>query len=45
MREKIHAPGANCTPAELVERVTGGRICTELFLPYIREEHSEIYRL
>jgi carboxypeptidase Taq len=44
MREKIHFQGAKYTPAELVERVTGGPIRTEPFLGYIHEKYSEIYR-
>jgi len=44
-REKIHAHGAKYTPAELVERVTGGPICTEPFLAYIREKYTQIYRI
>jgi len=45
MRANIHKPGAKYTPAELVERVTGGPIRTGPFLDYIREKYAEIYRL
>ncbi len=45
MREKIHRHGAKYTPAELVERVTGGPMRTEPFLTYIREKYSRIYGL
>jgi carboxypeptidase Taq len=45
MRHKIHVHGAKYTPAELVERVTGGPIRTEPFLAYIRQKYTEIYDL
>jgi carboxypeptidase Taq len=45
MRAKIHRPGAKYTPAELVERVTGGPIRTEPFLDYVRGKYTEIYDL
>jgi carboxypeptidase Taq len=45
MREKIHKPGSKYTPAELVERVTGGPIRTAPFLDYIRAKYTEIYGL
>lgn len=45
MRARIHKPSAKYTPAELVERVTGGPIRTGPFLDYIREKYTEIYRL
>jgi carboxypeptidase Taq len=44
-RAKIHTQGAKYTPAELVERVTGGPIRTRPFLSYIREKYSQIYNL
>jgi len=43
MREKIHTRGAMETPAELVQRVTGGPIRTEPFLQYVRQKYGEIY--
>ncbi len=45
MREHIHAVGKTYTPAELVERVTGGPIRTEPFLAYVREKYAELYEL
>ena len=45
MREKIHKPGSKYTPAELVERVTGGAIRTEPFLDYVRAKYTDIYEL
>jgi carboxypeptidase Taq len=45
MREKVQMPGAKYTPAELVERVTGGPIQTEPFLRYVREKYTDIYEL
>ena len=45
MREKIHRPGSKYTPAELVERVTGGPIRTAPFLDYIRAKYTDIYGL
>jgi carboxypeptidase Taq len=43
MREKVQKPGAKYTPAELVERVTGGPIQTGPFLRYVREKYTDIY--
>ena len=45
MREKVHKAGRKYTPAELVERITGGPIRTEPFLKYIREKYRELYAL
>ena len=45
MREKIHKPGRTYTPAELVERVTGGPIHTKPVLDYIRAKYTDIYDL
>jgi carboxypeptidase Taq len=43
MRERIHARGAKDTPAELVQRVTGGPMRTEPFLQYVRAKYRELY--
>lgn len=45
MRKKIHNEGAKYTPEELVKRVTGGPICTEPFLTYIKKKYAEIYNI
>ncbi len=45
MQEKIYKPGGKYTPAELVERVTGGPIRTAPFLDYIQAKYTEIYDL
>jgi carboxypeptidase Taq len=45
MQEHIHKQGAKFTPAELVERVTGGPIRTEPFLAYVKAKYSDIYLL
>jgi carboxypeptidase Taq len=45
LRDKIHAQGRKYTPAELVQRVTGGSISTGPFLAYVREKYGEIYGL
>jgi carboxypeptidase Taq len=45
MRTNIHAPGAKYTPAELVERITGGPIRTEPFLTHLRKKYTDIYGL
>lgn len=45
MRAKIHRVGRKFTPAELVQRVTGGPIRTEPFLAYVRQKYGEIYGL
>jgi carboxypeptidase Taq len=43
MRERIHARGAQDTPAELVQRVTGGPMRTEPFLQYVKAKYGELY--
>jgi len=43
MRDRIHTRGATDTPAELVQRVTGGPMRTEPFLRYVRQKYGEIY--
>jgi carboxypeptidase Taq len=43
MRDKIHTRGATDTPAELVQRITGGPMRTEPFLRYVRQKYGEIY--
>ena len=43
LRETIHVHGSKYTPAELVQRVSGGPISSGPFLDYIREKYSEIY--
>ena len=45
MRTNIYVHGSKYTPAELVERVTGGPIRTEPFLNYVRNKYTEIYQL
>jgi carboxypeptidase Taq len=45
MRTRIHRVGASYTPAELVEKVTGGPVRTAPFLSYIKDKYSEIYGL
>ncbi|HSJ54846.1 MAG TPA: carboxypeptidase M32, partial [Anaerolineae bacterium] len=43
MRERIHVRGAKDTPAELVQRVTGGPMRTEPFLQYVKAKYGELY--
>ncbi len=45
MRDKIYKTGGKYTPADLVERVTGGPIRTAPFLDYIQAKYTEIYDL
>jgi carboxypeptidase Taq len=45
MRTKIHAAGRKYTPAEVVERVTGGPMSTAPFLTYVQRKFGEIYEL
>jgi carboxypeptidase Taq len=45
MRDKIHTPGARYTPAEHVQRVTGGPIQTAPFLAYVKDKYTDIYGL
>jgi carboxypeptidase Taq len=45
MRERIHCRGAKDTPAELVQRITGGPMRTEPFLEYVRTKYRELYGL
>jgi len=45
MRDKIYKTGGKYTPAELVERVTGGSIRTAPFLDYMQTKYTDIYGL
>jgi carboxypeptidase Taq len=45
LRDNIHTHGKKFTPAELVQRVTGGEMSAAPFLAYLREKYSEIYGL
>lgn len=45
LRATIHVHGNKYTPAELVQRVTGGPISTEPFLAYVQTKYGEIYDL
>jgi carboxypeptidase Taq len=45
LRGHIHIHGGKYTPAELVQRVTGGPIRTQPFLDYVRAKYTEIYNL
>ena len=44
LRANIHAHGNRYTPAELVQRITGGPIRTEPFLDYVRQKYTQIYQ-
>jgi len=45
LRDNIHTHGRKFTPAELVQRVTGGEMSAAPFLAYLREKYSGIYGL
>jgi carboxypeptidase Taq len=45
LRENIHQHGKKFTPADLVQRVTGGPMRAQPFLAYLREKYGEIYGL
>ncbi len=45
MRQNLHVHGSKFTPAELVQRITGGGLDAGPYLRYIREKYTEIYRL
>jgi len=45
LRNNIYTHGKKLTPAELVQRVTGGEVSAAPFLAYLREKYSEIYGL
>ena len=44
LRENIHRHGRKYTPAELVERVTGGPLSIEPYMHYLRKKYGEPYR-
>jgi carboxypeptidase Taq len=45
LTEKIHTHGRKFTIAELVERVTGGRLTTEPYIRYLKGKYGELYGL
>jgi carboxypeptidase Taq len=45
LREHVYRPGRKYPPNELIERVTGGPMCTQPYLTYLRAKYGEIYRL
>jgi len=45
LTENIHAHGRKFTIPELVERVTGGELTTELYLRYLDTKYGTLYDL
>jgi carboxypeptidase Taq len=45
LRENIHEHGRKFTPAELVQKATGGPLTHEPFIRYVNKKFSEIYEL
>ncbi len=45
LKENIHRHGRKYTPAELIERVTGGGIDAQPYIKYITDKYTGIYRL
>ncbi|MAT98439.1 MAG: carboxypeptidase [Anaerolineaceae bacterium] len=45
LRENIHQHGRKFTPAELVQKATGGPLTHEPFMRYVTKKFSEIYEL
>jgi carboxypeptidase Taq len=43
--EKVHRHGSRYTPAELIERITGGPASAEPYLQYVRAKYGALYRL
>jgi carboxypeptidase Taq len=43
--EKVHRHGSRYTPAELIERITGGPASAEPYLRYVRAKYGALYRL
>ncbi len=43
LREHVHRHGRKFMPAELVRRVTGGRLSAEPFMGYLKAKYGEIY--
>jgi carboxypeptidase Taq len=43
LRENIYAPGSKFTPAELVERVTGGAMQIGPYVAYLKAKYADIY--
>jgi carboxypeptidase Taq len=45
LRENVYRHGRKYTPAELVERATGGPLSIEPYMRYLRSKYGEIYGL
>ncbi len=45
LRERIYRRGSKFTPAELVERVTGGPLSAAPYIRYLRDKYGELYDL
>lgn len=45
MKKHIYQHGAKYTPAELVQRVTGGPLSIAPYIAYLREKYGELYAL
>ncbi|PNY80706.1 carboxypeptidase M32 [Deinococcus koreensis] len=43
LRENVYAPGRRFTPAELIQRATGGPLSVEPYLRYLRGKYGELY--
>lgn len=45
LRENIYQHGSKYTAPELIERVTGGPLCIEPYIHYLRSKYGTLYRL
>ncbi len=45
LRDNIHRHGRKYTPAELIQRATGGPLKTEPYVNYLKRKYAEIYDL
>ena len=45
LSENIHCHGSKFESMELLERISGGGICPEIYIKYLREKYSAVYGL
>jgi carboxypeptidase Taq len=45
LRDRIYRHGSKFTPAELIERVTGGPLSAAPYIRYLRDKYGELYDL
>jgi carboxypeptidase Taq len=45
LKDNIYVHGSKYTAPELIERVTGGPLCVDPYITYLREKYGELYAL